>query len=390
MNKRGGPEIRKKVADALDASGRFFSFLADTLLAQHPVVRVREAAAGEPLLRDPLAALERSVAKIADSLEEGRERDELMDQRARLRAIRGGIDEWLALANAGHVYWAERGGRKQSIVALRSAPVDVAPDLERCLFGAGVSVVCTSATLAVGGDMGPFAARIGAPSARAGVADSPFDFERNMRVFVAADIPPPSVHDARSSIDALADYVGFCCGRVEGGSLVLFTSYRDMNAVAALVGPSLVASGRPFLLQGGEYSRTELAQRMRDAGNAVLFGTDSFWTGVDVPGDALSQVVIARLPFSTPAHPIAEAKAELIRDRGGDPFGELTLPEAVMKFRQGAGRLIRTREDRGVITILDSRVLARTYGRLFMEGLPQRSFVRLTRENRLEQFRPFT
>jgi ATP-dependent DNA helicase DinG len=390
MNKRGGPEIRKKVADALDASGRFFSFLADTLLAQHPVVRVREAAAGEPLLRDPLAALERSVAKIADSLEEGRERDELMDQRARLRAIRGGIDEWLALANAGHVYWAERGGRKQSIVALRSAPVDVAPDLERCLFGAGVSVVCTSATLAVGGDMGPFAARIGAPSARAEVADSPFDFERNMRVFVAADIPPPSVHDARSSIDALADYVGFCCGRVEGGSLVLFTSYRDMNAVAALVGPSLVASGRPFLLQGGEYSRTELAQRMRDAGNAVLFGTDSFWTGVDVPGDALSQVVIARLPFSTPAHPIAEAKAELIRDRGGDPFGELTLPEAVMKFRQGAGRLIRTREDRGVITILDSRVLARTYGRLFMEGLPQRSFVRLTRENRLEQFRPFT
>jgi ATP-dependent DNA helicase DinG len=129
---------------------------------------------------------------------------------------------------------------------------------------------------------------------------------------------------------------------------------------------------------------------MREAGNAVLFGTDSFWTGVDVPGDALSQVVIARLPFGPPTHPIAEAKAELIRDRGGDPFGELTLPEAVMKFRQGAGRLIRTRTDRGVITILDSRVLAKSYGRLFMEGLPQRSFVRLTRENRLEQFLPFT
>ena len=138
-----------------------------------------------------------------------------------------------------------------------------------------------------------------------------------------------------------------------------------MNAVAAIVGPPLGASGRPFLMQGGDYSRTELAQRMRDAGNAILFGTDSFWTGVDVPGDALSQVVIARLPFSTPSHPIAEAKSELIRARGGDPFNELTLPEAIMKFRQGVGRLIRTQSDRGLITILDSRVLAKSYGRLF-------------------------
>ena len=263
-------------------------------------------------------------------------------------------------------------------------------DLARCLFGAGVSVVCTSATLAVGGEMGPFAARVGAASARAEVADSPFDFERNMRVFVAADIPPPSVPDARSSIDALADYVSFCCGLVPGGSLVLFTSYRDMQAVAAMVEASFGAAGRPFLIQGGDYSRTELAQRMRDAGNAVLFGTDSFWTGVDVPGNALSQVVIARLPFGPPAHPIAEAKSELIRERGGDPFSELTLPEAVMKFRQGAGRLIRTKADRGVVTILDSRVLAKAYGRLFLEALPQHSFVRLTRENRLVQFRPFT
>jgi len=221
------------------------------------------------------------------------------------------------------------------------------------------------------------------------VAESPFDFERNMRVFVAADIPPPA-QDTRLSIEALADYVAFCCDRVGGGSLVLFTSYRDMQAVAALVAPPLSAKGGPFLMQGSDLPGTELAQRMRDLGNAVLFGTDSFWTGVDVPGDALSQVVIARLPFSPPTHPIAEAKAELIRERGGDPFGEPTLPEAVIKFRQGVGRLIRTKADRGLITVLDSRTLAKSYGRLFMEGLPQRSFTRLTRENRQDQFRPFT
>jgi ATP-dependent DNA helicase DinG len=288
------------------------------------------------------------------------------------------------------VYWAEKGGRKQTIVTLRSAPIDVAPELERRLFGAGVAVLCTSATLAPGGDMDRFAAGVGAGGARSEVAASPFDFARNMRVYVASDVPPPSLQDSRASIDASADYIRFCCERVEGGSLVLFTSYRDMQAVAATVGPHLESLGRPFLQQGGGLSRTELAERMRSLGNAVLFGTESFWTGVDVPGDALSQVVIARLPFSPPTHPIAEAKSELIRDRGGDPFGELTLPEAIIKFRQGVGRLIRTQTDRGVVTILDSRVLAKAYGRLFMESLPVGTFTRLKVGDREAQFRPFT
>ncbi len=390
MKKHADAGFTQKIADTLDASVQFFGFLAGTLLSERAIVRVRETGVAEPLLSEPLSVLERAVAKIADILEDGRERDELLEQRARLRAIRGGIDEWLGLANKGHVYWAEKGGRKQTIVTVRSAPVDVAPELERCLFGAGVSVVCTSATLAQAADMAPFAASIGAAHAKAEIAESPFDFERNMRVYVAADIPLPSQQDTRASIDALANYVSFCSTRVKGGSLVLFTSYRDMQAVAAVVGPILASKNRPFLMQGGDISRTELAQRMRDMGNAVLFGTDSFWTGVDVPGDALSQVIIARLPFSPPTHPISEAKAELIRDRGGDPFNELTLPEALIKFRQGVGRLIRTQSDRGVITVLDSRILAKSYGRLFIEGLPKQTFSRLTMENRDDQFRPFT
>lgn len=390
MGKRADPELRQRIADALEASNQFFGFIASALLSERPVVRVREAGVAEALASEPLAALERWVSKAADRLEDGRERDELLEQRGRLRSIRAGMDEWLGLSNEGHVYWAEKGGRRQTIVTLRSAPVDVAPELERCLFGAGVAVLCTSATLAVGGEMGPFAARVGAGGADAEVAQSPFDFERNMRVCVASDIPLPTPQDSRLAIEALADYVGYCCGRVKGGSLVLFTSYRDMQAVAAIVQPGFKDQGRPFLIQGGDLSRTELAQRMRDAGNAVLFGTDSFWTGVDIPGDALSQVVIARLPFSPPTHPIAEAKAELIRDRGGDPFSELTLPEALIKFRQGVGRLIRTKTDRGLITILDSRILAKSYGRLFIEGLPIQAFLRMTRMNREGQFSPFT
>jgi ATP-dependent DNA helicase DinG len=390
LAKRAGAELRQRVADALEASAQFFDFLATTLLAQQPVVRVREPGAAEPLASEPLAALERAVSKIADALEDGRERDELLDERTRLRGLRAGMDEWLGLSDAGHVYWAERGGRRQTLVTLRSAPVDVAPELEKALFSAGVAVLCTSATLAVAGDMGPFAARVGAPAASREVAPSPFDFERSMRVYIAGDIPLPSAQDNRLAIDALADYVRYCTLRVRGGSLVLFTSYRDMQAVAAQVSPALASEGRPFLMQGADGSRSELAERMRTLGNAVLFGTDSFWTGVDVPGDALAQVIIARLPFSPPTHPIAEAKADLIRERGGDPFNELTLPEALIKFRQGIGRLIRSKTDRGLITVLDSRILAKAYGRLFIGGLPTQEVERITRADRDEKFSPFT
>ncbi len=389
FRKLGGPEVQQLVVDALDASRLFFDFIASTLLAQRPIVRVREEGVAEPTLDGPLGALHRLIGKLADKLDEGRERDELLEQKSRVKSLQAGITEWLTLGDKGHVYWAERGGRKQTIVTLRSAPIDVAPELRKHLFGCGTSVVCTSATLAMGGEIAPFAARMGADDARTVAVKSPFDFERNMRVYVAADIPLPSPQEARLALDALTDYIRFCTQRVTGGSLVLFTSYTDMRAVAATLEPIYRAANRPFMMQGADLSRTELAQQMRDLGNAVLFGTDSFWTGVDVPGDALAQVIITRLPFDPPTHPITEARCDHIRERGGNPFNELTLPDALIKFRQGVGRLIRTANDRGLVTLLDSRVLAKSYGRLFVDSLPTSAFTRLTRADRENRFRPF-
>jgi ATP-dependent DNA helicase DinG len=389
LRKFGGAEAQQLVLDALEASKQFFDFLANSLLAARPIVRVREAGVAESTLEGPLEALHRIVGKLAEKLEDGRERDELLEQKQRLKAIQGSVTEWLTLGDEGHVYWAERGGRKQTIVTLRSAPIDVAPELRKHLFGCGTSVVCTSATLTMGGHMEPFAARVGADDARAVVVKSPFDFERHMRVYVAGDVPLPSPQEAKLALDVLADYIGFCTERVRGGSLVLFTSYTDMRAIAATLEPRFRAAQRPFLMQGEELSRTELARQMRGLGNAVLFGTDSFWTGVDVPGDALAQVIITRLPFDPPTHPITEARCDYIRDRGGNPFNELTLPDALMKFRQGVGRLIRTATDRGLVTVLDSRVLAKTYGKLFLDSLPQPEFTTLTRLTRTEKFHPF-
>jgi ATP-dependent DNA helicase DinG len=389
FKKHGGAAAQQLVLDALEASQQFFDFIATRLLDKRAIVRIRETGAAEPMLDGPLGALHRLLGKLADKLEDGRERDELLEQQMRIKGVQAGLNEWLTLGDKGHVYWTERSGRKQTIVALRSAPIDVAPELRKHLFGCETSVVCTSATLAMGGSIEPFAHRLGAEDAEAIAVKSPFDFERNMRVFIAADVPLPTPNEARLAIEALTDYIRYCTDKVRGGSLVLFTSYTDMRAVAAELEPGWRAAGRPFLMQGAEMSRTELAQAMRQLGNAVLFGTDSFWTGVDVPGAALSQVIITRLPFDPPTHPITEAKCERIRDAGGNPFNELTLPDALIKFRQGVGRLIRNKTDRGTVTILDSRVLAKTYGREFLGSLPTEAYDRMDRADRDRVFRPF-
>ena len=389
LRKLGGPPAQQLVADALDASRQFFDFIATKLLTPRPVVRIRETGAAEPMLDGPLGALHRLMGKLADKLEDGREHDELLEQQQRIKGLQAGLTEWLALGDPGHVYWAERGGRKQTIVSLRSAPIDVAPELRQRLFGCRTSVVCTSATLAMGGSIEPLAARIGAEHAEKTAVKSPFDFEHHLRVYVAGDVPLPTAGEAKLALDTLTDYIRFCTEKVRGGSLVLFTSYTDMRAVALELEPGWRAAGRPFLMQGADLSRTELAHRMRTLGNAVLFGTDSFWTGVDVPGDALSQVIITRLPFDPPTHPITEARCEHIRDQGGNPFNDLTLPDALVKFRQGVGRLIRSKTDRGIVTILDSRVLAKSYGREFLAALPRAEYERLDRASRESVFRPF-
>jgi ATP-dependent DNA helicase DinG len=389
LTKLGETRAMLAVEECLDASHQFFAFLHDKLLATRPILRVREEEFAEPLLDAPLANLLGLLGRIESKLPEGKVRDELDDKMVRLASYRAGIAEFLSLAQDDHVYWLELIGKKKGIVALRSAPIDISPKLRELLFSRHTAVVCTSATLAVGGEIAPFATRMGAESARAIAVKSPFDFERHMRVYVAADVPLPTPSEARLALDTLADYIRFCTERVAGGSLVLFTSYTDMRAIAMTLAPVYRAAGRPFLMQGAELSRTELAERMRELGNAVLFGTDSFWTGVDVPGDSLAQVVITRLPFDPPTHPITEARCEHIRAGGGSPFNELTLPDALIKFRQGVGRLIRTAADRGLVTILDSRALAKSYGRLFIDSLPQPSFTRLTRADRDARFHPF-
>jgi ATP-dependent DNA helicase DinG len=302
-----------------------------------------------------------------------------------LRGIRGRLegvihDLGLFLARDEQVcHWfeARSGGKGGMALRLCSSPIEVADSIKSVILDKFRTVVLTSATLAVGERFDYLEKRTGIDLIdRSRVTElllpSPFDYERQTFIGIPDDMPEPT---APGFAAALTERLLECLLISQGRAFVLFTSYDLLARVYASLREPLERAGLTPMRQG-EINRHLLLGRFRNERNAVLFGTDSFWEGVDVQGRALELVVITRLPFRVPTEPILEARAEHISCTGGDPFMEYTVPQAVIKFKQGFGRLIRSRDDRGAVLIFDRRVLSRNYGRIFLDSLPRATVTR--------------
>jgi ATP-dependent DNA helicase DinG len=375
-----------------DKSGMLFDLL-ETYLQEsgQAVVRLTDDFADHPIWTAGLRlALQETVSEIellAEGLQTVRERIESMNRseetvmpllnemRAvtrRLQLAGDGLTRALRPARGDKsVRWIETKGRDRA-VSVSTVPLDLAPILRDDLFKRATTTIVTSATLATDGRFDFLTARLGLDDPelepRTGIYPSPFKYRDQAILAIPSDAPAPNVN-ATGHFNAVGRITIDLAAAANGGMFVLFTSHKDVRTMAS----ELRARGferRWPLLVHGEETRDQLLARFRESGSAILLGTASFWEGVDVPGDALRALLIAKLPFRVPSEPITAANCEAIEARGGDSFREYMLPHAALRLKQGFGRLVRTAADRGVVVIADPRVVTKSYGRGLLDGLP--------------------
>lgn len=364
-NGKTAMNCRKVCAETRDTVFTFFKQFENYCEEYHETaIRIRQRGLFENTLGTALEELREQLDILFEEVSEDASiQTEIGSYIDRIDAIINGISEFLLLGNERSVYYIECENRN---TILNGSPLNIPELLRRELFDTSFPVIITSATLTINNLFDFFIKRTGFCNGRTMQLDSPFDPSK-VEFMIPADMPE---NPGEEHFKMMISYIKKLIRKTDGKAFVLFTSYALLKQTAEALRDFFEEENITLLIQGSDRTRSMLLEDFKNDINSVLFGTDSFWTGVDVPGEALSNVIITKLPFAVPTHPLIASRCEEIQRNGGNSFKDYSIPDAVLRFRQGIGRLIRSKTDKGTIAVLDKRIISKYYGRNFLNSIP--------------------